>query len=47
MQEPGVSSVVSVRMRGPQLDDTATEESGPVERAVDANPVNEAIATSL
>jgi len=47
MQEPGVSSVVSVRMRGPQLDDTATEESGPVERAVDVNPVNEAIATSL
>ena len=33
MQEPGVSSVVSVRMRGPQLDETASDDVGVGDRA--------------
>ncbi|HWP71792.1 MAG TPA: AAA family ATPase [Gemmatimonadaceae bacterium] len=49
MQEPGVSSVVSVRMRGPNLDDTVHDED---EAAVDTAiavepPPPEAVATSL
>jgi ATPase subunit of ABC transporter with duplicated ATPase domains len=47
MQEPGVSSVVSVRMRGPQVDDTATERDAPIERSMPVDPVSEAITTSL
>jgi chromosome segregation protein len=49
MQEPGVSSVVSVRMRGPNLDDTIRdEEEEPVDTAVAVEPPPpEAIATSL
>jgi chromosome segregation protein len=47
MQEPGVSSVVSVRMRGPQVDDTATEHDTPVERSMPVEPVSEAVTTSL
>jgi chromosome segregation protein len=47
MQEPGVSSVVSVRMRGPQVDDTVTERQTPIERSMPVDPVNEAITTSL
>ena len=49
MQEPGVSSVVSVRMRGPNLDDTVRdEEDEPVDTAVSVEPPPpEAVATSL
>ena len=48
MQEPGVSSVVSVRMRGPQLDDASQDEETPIDRAVDVEPAPpEAVATSL
>jgi chromosome segregation protein len=47
MQEPGVSSVVSVRMRGPQVDDTATEHDTPVERRMPVDPVSEAVTTPL
>jgi len=48
MQEPGVSSVVSVRMRGPQLDDASRDEDEPVDRAimVESTP-SEAVANSL
>ena len=48
MQEPGVSSVVSVRMRGPNLDDTSREDDEPADSAIvaDAAPP-EAMATSL
>ena len=49
MQEPGVSSVVSVRMRGPNLDDTVRDED---EAAVDTAiavepPPPEEVTTSL
>ena len=48
MQEPGVSSVVSVRMRGPQLDDASHDEETPIDRAVDVEPAPpEAVVTSL
>jgi chromosome segregation protein len=48
MQEPGVSSVVSVRMRGPNLDDTSRDEDEPVDTAVAIEPAPpEAVATSL
>ena len=49
MQEPGVSSVVSVRMRGPNLDDTLRdEEEELVDTAVAIEPPPpEAVATSL
>jgi chromosome segregation protein len=49
MQEPGVSSVVSVRMRGPNLDDTTRDdEDEPVDTAVAIEPAPpEAVATSL
>ena len=48
MQEPGVSSVVSVRMRGPQLDDASHDEVEPADRVVAVEPAPpEAIATSL
>jgi chromosome segregation protein len=48
MQEPGVSSVVSVRMRGPQLDDTSRDEEEPADRAITVEPTTpEAVATSL
>ena len=48
MQEPGVSSVVSVRMRGPNLDDTSRDEEDPVDTAVAIEPAPpEAVATSL
>jgi chromosome segregation protein len=48
MQEPGVSSVVSVRMRGPNLDDTSSDEEEPVDTAVAIEPTPpEAVATSL
>ncbi len=44
MQEPGVSSVVSVRMRGPQLDDATRDDAEPADRAINVTPVNEAMA---
>src|SRR5688572_15641109 len=48
MQEPGVSSVVSVRMRGPNLDDTSRDEGETVDTAVAIEPAPpEAVATSL
>ncbi|HEX9565400.1 MAG TPA: chromosome segregation protein SMC [Gemmatimonadaceae bacterium] len=47
MQEPGVSSVVSVRMRGPQLDEATSDDEPAVEREVERNPVNETVATPL
>ena len=48
MQEPGVSSVVSVRMRGPQLDDASWDEDEPADQAVAVEPAPpEAVATSL
>jgi chromosome segregation protein len=48
MQEPGVSSVVSVRMRGPQLDDTSRDEDEPADSAITVEPsAPEAVATSL
>jgi chromosome segregation protein len=48
MQEPGVSSVVSVRMRGPNLDDTSRDVDETVDTAVAIEPsVSEAVATSL
>lgn len=47
MQEPGVSSVVSVRMRGPQLDEAASDEEPAVERAVDVKAASEAVVTPL
>src|SRR5678816_357204 len=49
MQEPGVSSVVSVRMRGPNLDDTVhDEEETTVDTAIAVEPPPpEAVATSL
>ncbi len=48
MQEPGVSSVVSVRMRGPQVDDVASDDdSGTLDRSVDVTPVSEAAPASL
>jgi len=48
MQEPGVSSVVSVRMRGPNLDDTSRDEDEPADSAIAVEPPPpEAVATSL
>ena len=49
MQEPGVSSVVSVRMRGPNLDDTSRDDDDePADSAIAADmPPPEAVATSL
>jgi chromosome segregation protein len=48
MQEPGVSSVVSVRMRGPNLDDTSSDQEEPADSAVAIEPpAPEAVATSL
>lgn len=48
MQEPGVSSVVSVRMRGPNLDDASRDEDEPADSAVMREPPSaEAVATSL
>jgi chromosome segregation protein len=48
MQEPGVSSVVSVRMRGPNLDDTSRDEDEPADSAIAADaPSPEAVATAL
>ena len=48
MQEPGVSSVVSVRMRGPNLDDTTSDEDEPADSAIAIEPSPpEAVATSL
>ncbi|HWP02659.1 MAG TPA: AAA family ATPase, partial [Gemmatimonadaceae bacterium] len=47
MQEPGVSSVVSVRMRGPALD-TVADDGGSVERTVAVRPVpDDAVASPL
>jgi chromosome segregation protein len=48
MQEPGVSSVVSVRMRGPNLDDASRDDEELPDSAIvaDAPPVAE-VATSL
>ncbi len=49
MQEPGVSSVVSVRMRGPQLDDASRDEDDePADSAISVEEAPpEAVATSL
>jgi chromosome segregation protein len=48
MQEPGVSSVVSVRMRGPNLDDTSRDEDEPADSAVIVDsPASIEVATSL
>ena len=48
MQEPGVSSVVSVRMRGPNVDDTSRDEDEPADSAVALDPPPaEVVATSL
>ncbi|NUQ11475.1 MAG: AAA family ATPase, partial [Gemmatimonadaceae bacterium] len=47
MQEPGVSSVVSVRMRGPQLDDATRDEDEPGDRLVVRPAADETVATSL
>jgi chromosome segregation protein len=48
MQEPGVSSVVSVRMRGPNLDDASRDDEEPADRAITADEAPpEAVATSL
>jgi chromosome segregation protein len=48
MQEPGVSSVVSVRMRGPNLDDTTRDEDEPADSAVMLDPPPPVeVATSL
>lgn len=47
MQEPGVSSVVSVRMRGPVLDEVV-DHGGSVERTVAVRPVaDDAVASPL
>jgi chromosome segregation protein len=46
MQEPGVSSVVSVRMRGVAVDDDVPDEV-PAERAIPVRPVSEAVVTPL
>ena len=48
MQEPGVSSVVSVRMRGPNLDDASTDSDEPADTAtaLERTPAEE-VATSL
>jgi len=48
MQEPGVSSVVSVRMRGPNVDDTSRDEDEPADAAIALDPpAAEVVATSL
>jgi chromosome segregation protein len=48
MQEPGVSSVVSVRMRGPNLDDASRDDDEPADTAIALEPPSsEAMATSL
>ncbi|HSA54049.1 MAG TPA: AAA family ATPase [Gemmatimonadaceae bacterium] len=49
MQEPGVSSVVSVRMRGTPLTDIVTDDVAdePVERTVEVRPVSEAVPAPL
>jgi chromosome segregation protein len=48
MQEPGVSSVVSVRMRGPNLDDASTDGDEPADSAIALDPPPpEAVVTSL
>jgi chromosome segregation protein len=48
MQEPGVSSVVSVRMRGPNLDDASQDGDEPADSAIAVEPAApEAVATSL
>ncbi|HEX6314590.1 MAG TPA: chromosome segregation protein SMC [Gemmatimonadaceae bacterium] len=48
MQEPGVSSVVSVRMRGPNLDDTSRDGDEPVDSAIVVEPAPSIeVATSL
>lgn len=47
MQEPGVSAVVSVRMRGTPIDDVVVDDDEPVERSVDILPVSEGVAAAL
>jgi chromosome segregation protein len=48
MQEPGVSSVVSVRMRGPNLDDTSRDEDERADSAIAFDPPPPVeVATSL
>lgn len=47
MQEPGVSTVVGVRMRGTPIDEVVIDGEPAVDKAVPVVPVNEAIGASL
>ena len=47
MQEPGVSTVVGVRMRGAPVDDVVVDDEPAMEKAVPVVPVSEAMAAPL